>query len=142
MTTPTIVAVNTDEGFLDLLDERLGEHGYTHNRLVHVGEAYATIQESHPALVILDMPTEHPDASWTLLAKLRLDEDTAALPVIVCSADGPLLRGKAEHFRQQGYQTLETPFTVAAMLGCVEAALVSRSPTTQPNGWVSMKGGA
>lgn len=63
MTTPTIVAVNTDEGFLDLLDEQLGEHGYTDNRLAHVGEAYTTIQESHPALVILDMPTEHPDAS-------------------------------------------------------------------------------
>lgn len=53
-----------------------------------------------------------------------------------------MLRGKAEHFRQQGCQTLETPFTAAAMLERVEAALVSRSPTTQPNGWVSMKGRA
>ncbi len=123
MAAPSIVVVNTSEGLFDLLDELLGEQGYTRNYLVHVDDGYQTIRRQRPDLVILDVPMEQPDKAWLVLDLLCLSEETTGIPVIVCSTDARLLQAKAERLRQQGYYPLEKPFTLAAMVERIEAAL-------------------
>jgi CheY-like chemotaxis protein len=120
---PLIAVVNDDQVFIDLLRDLLTEEGY--DVLTHPsGEtAYALIRKKQPNLVILDMRLEHPEGGWMVLDLLRLDPETADLPVIVCSADAHFLRAKAAQLREEGCCVLEKPFRLDKLLALMEEAL-------------------
>lgn len=120
---PLIAVVNDDSTFLDLMHDLLSEAGY--RAVIHKesDSAYELVKAEQPALVVLDIRMDHQESGWQVLELLRLDPATAAIPVIVCSADAVALRAKAARLAELGCVPLEKPFDLDELLRLVEAAL-------------------
>ena len=130
MTAPVVVVVDSDPTFCRLLQEMLPEEGYQAVICASAAEAPITIQLQRPDLVILDVHVERRGAGLLLLAQLRQDPATASIPVLVCTADGALLRGEAERLRAPGLRVLAKPFDLDDLLTQVRALLDATLPPT------------
>jgi DNA-binding response OmpR family regulator len=82
-----------------------------------------------PDLVILDLVWEPGSTGLSLLALLRRDPATWALPVIVCSDDADYLRQSAPRLRGKGCTVLPKPFALKELLALVRALI---GPGAQP----------
>ncbi len=121
MKKPTIAVVNDDTLFLELMHDLLTSEGYPTAIWKEGDTAYEMIKEHRPMLVILDIRMERPDAGWMVLELLRLDPETATIPVIICSADTQRIREKAAYLHEKGCDTLEKPFLLEDLLAKVRA---------------------
>ncbi len=117
-----ITVVNNDTAFLNLMSDLLGDEGYRITVLTVSDQAYDMIRKDKPDLVILDIGTEQEDTAWTVLNLLRLDPETANIPVIVASVDGKLLKLKEEQLKSKKCEILEKPFELEELLIRVRAA--------------------
>jgi CheY-like chemotaxis protein len=127
-----IFVADDDAAFLELMQELLQDEGYEVTILHDSDNAYDEIKPAAPDLVILDMTLEHPGAGWHVLEMLKLDPETAKMPVIVCSADLRLLGERQAQLEQMGYYVVEKPFDIDMLLSAVHQALASaRQPITQ-----------
>ena len=124
-TRPFITIFNDDDVFLDLMGELLAEEGYTaHSGLVD-GNAYQYVKQTQPDLVILDFLIGKPQSAWNILELIRLDPTTAHLPVLISSANTPLLRENGERLKQLQCAILQKPFDLADLLQQVAALIPS-----------------
>lgn len=123
MAAPLIAVVNDDTAFLQLMHDLLTEEGYRARIVKERQDAHGVIRNEHPDLVILDIRMDHPESGWTVLELIRLDPETAQIPVIVCSADHRFLQAKAEMLQQHHCGVLEKPFDLTELLSQVAAAL-------------------
>jgi CheY-like chemotaxis protein len=121
MAKSLIAAVNDDTLFLELMHDLLTEEGYRTAIWKEGDRAYEMIKEHQPVLVILDIRMEHPDTGWMVLELMRLDPATAAIPVIICSADTVRIREKEAYLREKGCAVLEKPFLLEDLLEKVQA---------------------
>jgi DNA-binding response OmpR family regulator len=103
--------------------EFLADEGYAVEIVRGEQDAYERIRQQRPALAILDVRLEHPEAGWEIATLLRLDPDTATLPLIICSADAQFLKAKADQLRAQRCEILEKPFMLDDLLAKVHAVL-------------------
>ncbi|HEX8918052.1 MAG TPA: response regulator [Chloroflexota bacterium] len=118
-----IAVVNDDTAFLSLMAEVLEENGWE-TFIVREGKhAYEMIKEHRPDLVILDIRMESPENGWHIIELLKLDRDTAALPMIVCSAAIDDLKAKEEWLKERGIATLPKPFDIDDLYRTVERML-------------------
>jgi len=123
MAQPLIAVVNDDTVFLNLMHELLSGEGYRTIICKEGDKVYPLVKQERPALVVLDIRMGSPEAGWTTLELLRLDPDTARIPVIVCSADSFFLRAKEAQLRELNCDILEKPFDLDTLLAKVDAAL-------------------
>jgi len=121
MATGRIAVVNDDTAFLQLMHDLLTEEGYDPIICKEGDRAYDRIKKEKPRLVILDIRMEHPDTGWMVLECVRLDPETAATPVIICSADTQRIREKAAFLREHNCDVLEKPFLLTELLSKVAA---------------------
>jgi two-component system nitrogen regulation response regulator NtrX len=125
MYRPLIAVVDDDPALRQVVQDLLEDEGYATLLRAQGTGAYELIREAQPALVILDLWLEHPNAGGMVLALLELDEATNHIPVIVCSGYMQLYRDQQTLLRGKGYVLLEKPFSVEALLGHVQALLAS-----------------
>ena len=123
MKRPVIAVINDDKAFIELMRDLLTDEGYEIVTQNSGNAAYAMIRKKKPKLVILDMRLEHPEGGWIVLDLLRLNPETANIPVIICSADARFLRAKEAHLREEGCCVLEKPFRLDRLLSLIEDAL-------------------
>lgn len=127
---PLIAVVNDDLIFMGMLRDFLDGEGY---RVVVWPEAHGAhdlLRTEQPDLIILDVRLEQPEAGLRILQIARQDEETANIPVIVCSADTLFLRRHSAYLAQHASAVLEKPFDLDDMLAAVEAAI--GKPSTRP----------
>jgi DNA-binding response OmpR family regulator len=123
MDAPLIALVDDDPTILDLLGEVLRDAGYRTRSARSGQEGDALLGQMRPALLILDIRMEEPQAGIGLLRALRAQPERADLPVIVCSADVPFLRAHGEVLRALGCETIAKPFDLDDLLARVSAAI-------------------
>ena len=121
MAKPLIAVVNDDTIFLELMHDLLTQEGYRTAIWKEGDRAYEMIKEHRPLLVILDIRMENPDTGWMVLELMRLDPQTARIPVIVCSADTQRIREKEAYLREKNCDVLEKPFLLDDLLAKVHA---------------------
>jgi DNA-binding response OmpR family regulator len=116
LSTPTIAIVNDDTAFLNLMHQLLTDEGF--ETILHVvgSTAFEMIKEKQPDLVILDIRMSSPEEGWVVLDLMRLDPETATIPVIVCSADSTQLRDKHDQLNKHNAIGLEKPFDLGELL--------------------------
>jgi CheY-like chemotaxis protein/signal transduction histidine kinase/CHASE3 domain sensor protein len=82
---PTVVIVEDDKNFANILQDYARDHGYTAT-MVHEGtNAFDIIKEKQPDAVILDIMLPGKDG-WQILKELKNDEATIGIPVHLMSA--------------------------------------------------------
>ena len=116
MAKALVAVVNDDTIFLELMHDLLNEEGYRAMIWNEGDKAYEMIKEHRPVLVVLDIRMEHPDTGWMVLETMRLDPETAHIPVIICSADTQRIREKEVYLREKGCAVLEKPFLLEDLL--------------------------
>ncbi|MDQ6832543.1 MAG: response regulator [Chloroflexota bacterium] len=122
-----IALVDDDPHTVTLLDELFSEEGYRTLAISAGADAYTTIAREAPDLVVLDLWLEQQDTGWTIYDRLRADDATARIPIIVCSADVGTLRQRAAEVVARGDATIEKPFDIASLLALV-ADLLNLTP--------------
>jgi DNA-binding response OmpR family regulator len=118
-----ITVVNQDTAFLNLMSDLLSGEGYQTTLVPASDQAYEMIRKDRPDLVILDVGSGQPGNGWTVLNLLRLDPETASIPVIVASVDRHFLETKEEQLKAKNCVILEKPFALDELLHQVKSAL-------------------
>ena len=127
MRTPMIAVINDDRAFLALMTDVFTGEGYAVTTGMLAGDAHALIVRVHPDVVMLDVRMDTPDAGLTLLHDLRADAATAAIPVLLCSADARFLRAHEGELCALGADTLVKPFDLNDLLVAIAELLRIRN---------------
>src|SRR4051794_13943116 len=90
-----IAIIDDDTAICAVVADVLENEGYEVVQWHRGAGALALLRQVQPALVLLDIRMETPEAGWLVLEGLRADPCLAQLPVIVCSADCWFLRERA-----------------------------------------------
>jgi DNA-binding response OmpR family regulator len=87
--SPTILLVEEDEVLSDITSFRLELLGFDVRQQRSAEEALASVWESSPNLIILDLYLPGLDGV-EFINRLKMDESTAAIPTLVFSVDSDL----------------------------------------------------
>lgn len=131
MASPLIAVFDNEPVFLELMEAALADEGYRTIVSPSLDGARDTIERERPALILLDLRMDGAGPDIALLRALRASPRTAAIPVIVCSADLAYLRSHDDELRALGAATLAKPFDLSALYGCI-AALIA-APAAKPS---------
>ncbi|HEX6288067.1 MAG TPA: response regulator, partial [Herpetosiphonaceae bacterium] len=89
--------------------------------------AYEFVRDQRPDALILDLRMEHPQAGWIIIHMLRLNPQTAHVPVLVCTGDLAYVQMRRQILRDQRCDVLLKPFSVDELLSKVSSLLDSPS---------------
>lgn len=123
-----IAVVNDDTVFLDMMAAVLAEGGWDTTVYREKDQAFASVQQDPPDLIILDIRMESPETGWTLLELFTLDPTLCTVPVIVCSAALLDLQAHGVWLDQNGIAILPKPFNIDQLYREVEVALQQQGP--------------
>ena len=123
MTAAPIAIVEDDPGILGFMAEALADAGYAVVPWMTERGAQDMLVAAHPAAVVLDIGLERPHAGMDVLRTMREQAETAAVPVLVCTADWDFLQEQRAELRGMGCETLAKPFLLAELLAAVEDLL-------------------
>jgi len=113
-----ILVVEDNERNMTLLRDVLRATGYQTVEASTAGEALVLAIEHHPALVLMDIRLPDMDG-LEALRRLRMDAQTAAIPVIAITAQA--MKGDRERFQEAGFDGyLAKPIDIGELLETVE----------------------
>lgn len=121
----TIAIVDDDKPIVTFMEDLFAAEGYATIAWQSGAGAHDLIRREQPGLVIIDLWMEHHDAGWDVLCALRADPITAAIPVVICSADSRALRGRGTVECRTNCVIVEKPFDVETLLHTVSALVAS-----------------
>jgi DNA-binding response OmpR family regulator len=116
---PLIAIIDNDLVLAELLCLALGDEGYATAQWMRDQDPVAFIRTIRPGLVILDLRLDGGWQGMSIVRALRHDPLLASVPIIVCSADLPMLRENACCLKSLGVQVVEKPFDLEALLDLV-----------------------
>ena len=111
-----ILVVNDTVEILELFREILEEEGYQVSLYSFAFRDLDEIKRDRPDLIILDFIIGGEDHGWQLLQKLKLDRDTADIPIVVCTAALQLVRDLEGHLLEKGVGVVLKPFDIDDLL--------------------------
>jgi CheY-like chemotaxis protein len=127
MARPVVAVVNDDTQFLRLMEMVLSSAGYDTLIFFEGKTAFDDIRSNMPDLVVLDIRMESPESGWIILDLMRLDESTANIPVVVCSADHDQLLSKEDYLASKRAGVLRKPFDIDDLIAKVGQYLTPAS---------------
>ena len=120
-----VVVVNDDQAILDLYRDLLEELNYAPVTMVTHAIETDRIRAAAPDAVILDLEVgERSTYGVEMARQLRSDERTAAIPIVVCTANAEALDGQRRVLDAIGVPVLLKPFTADE----IDAALQAPTP--------------
>ncbi len=133
-----VLVVNDTPEILDLFREILEEEGYRVTLYSYATRDLDDIKRDLPDLIILDFIIGGEDQGWQLLQKLKMDQTTATLPVIVCTGAVRMVRELEGHLKAKNVGVVLKPFdiddlTLEVNTACARLAKdASIEPIAQP----------
>jgi CheY-like chemotaxis protein len=88
----------------------------------------AEIEATHPDLIILDIRLQGQTDGFTFLQKLKLNQPTKDIPVIICTADVLYAREQEENLRDKGIPIIYKPFDIDVLFQTIHQMLTSSNP--------------
>lgn len=114
-----ILVINDTPEILALFRELLEEEGY-HVTLDQfagdVGNKLRDIAQAQPDLIVLDFIIGGEPLGWQLLQALRMHRPTAAIPIVVCSADYRFIAAQEGYLDAQQIGVVRKPFEIEQLL--------------------------
>lgn len=126
-TQPHILAINNSQDVLDLLRELLEEDGFRVSTQTYLTKDLEEIKCLAPECIILDYMWSADDAGWSLLQMLRMDRDTATIPLVLCTGAAREVEALDGHLSEMGIAVVLKPFDIDHLLRVVHGVL-RRSP--------------
>jgi DNA-binding response OmpR family regulator len=113
-----ILVVDDEDDILQFLELVLREKGYDVVTAPGGHEALTKAQVERPDLVLLDIMMPQMDG-WEVLKLLRVDEDTAAIPVAMLSARTEA-KDRVQGLQEGAIDYICKPFSLQDLLGKIE----------------------
>ena len=114
-----ILIVDDEDDILHFLDLVLREKGYEVATATGGQEALTKAQLMRPDLILLDIMMPQMDG-WEVLKLLRVDEETAAIPVAMLSARTEA-RDRVQGLQEGAVDYICKPFSLQELVGKIEA---------------------
>lgn len=134
-----IYCVEDDNGIRELITCALQSGGYTVEGFPNGREFFHRLQKGLPSLVLLDIMLPDLDGN-AILKRLKAEEDTAVLPVIMLSAKSTEI-DKVTSLENGADDYITKPFGIMELLSRVKAVLRrSGGKTAQKQGQLSCQG--
>jgi len=119
-----ILAINDSGDILQLYKEILeDEGGYHLTAMVYKPLLIEEVKALSPDLIITDYKFREEDVGYNFVQQLKMDRDTARIPVIIVSAAVKDLREVEGHLASKDVGVLFKPFDVDELLAIVEQRL-------------------
>jgi DNA-binding response OmpR family regulator len=113
-----ILVVDDEEDILHFLELVLREKGYDVVTAANGHEALTTAQIERPDLVLLDIMMPQMDG-WEVLKLLRIDDDTASIPVAMLSARTEA-KDRVQGLQEGAIDYICKPFSLQELLVKIE----------------------
>jgi CheY-like chemotaxis protein len=123
---PHLLVINDTPEILALFAELLGGEGYrvTIDRFtVETNRMLAEVKQTAPDLILLDFIIGDEQKGWQFLQLLKMDRETRALPLIVCTAAVGIVKELQPHLDEMGVHVVLKPFDIDHLLTVVAAVL-------------------
>ncbi len=121
-----ILVVNDTQEILELFQIILESEGYeavlSSFPFKHTGE----IEKIKPDLIILDFLFGDKQLGWQMLQILKMQESTASIPIIACTAALQEIREQEGYLNSQGVHVVYKPFDMDQLLTAIRQALASQ----------------
>jgi DNA-binding response OmpR family regulator len=114
-----ILVVDDEEDILHFLELVLGEKGYEVFTAAGGQEALTRAHIDQPDLILLDIMMPQMDG-WEVLKLLRIDDETASIPVAMLSARTEA-RDRVQGLQEGAVDYICKPFSLQELLGKIEA---------------------
>jgi DNA-binding response OmpR family regulator len=124
-----IMVVNDSVEFLQLMEDLLTDQGYEVSIVEKGAGTRAAAKRLQPDLLIIDVRMPDLDG-FEVLNLLQLDPETAAIPVLVCTAAVQDVQVQEPMLRDRGIPVLFKPFDIDELLNTVRR-LLDQSPAEQ-----------
>ncbi len=116
-----ILIVDDSPDAQDMLQVMLEGAGYKVDGILDSRQALATIKQRQPRLVILDLEMPYVNG-WEVLAQIKHEPETAAIPVIVCSVIDPSTMGLVLGAHKHIMKPVREDALLAVVRECVSSA--------------------
>jgi DNA-binding response OmpR family regulator len=119
---PLVAIVNDEAAFVRILDALLQDEGF--DALLQAGEvAYESIKQQRPKLIVLDINTAQPEASWKTVDLLVVDPATTDIPMILCTVADQTYRDRQPKLLSLAHILIEKPFALSELVEHIRAQL-------------------
>jgi CheY-like chemotaxis protein len=120
-----IVVINDTKEILELFRDVLeGEMGHDVILMSYAPDELSRIVDAKPDLVIVDFVMGDRELEgWQLLQKMRMHRETAAIPIVACTAAVKQVRESEAYLLEQGIEVVLKPFTIDQLESAVERSL-------------------
>jgi DNA-binding response OmpR family regulator len=125
-----ILIVDDEDDILHFLDLVLREKGFAVVTATGGQEALTRAQLERPDLILLDIMMPQMDG-WEVLKLLRVDEETAAIPVAMLSARTEA-RDRVQGLQEGAVDYICKPFSLQELLGKIEAIFAQVEEAGKP----------
>ncbi|HET6746108.1 MAG TPA: response regulator [Candidatus Limnocylindria bacterium] len=120
-----VLVINDTKEILELFRDVLeGELGHEVILMSFAPDELIRIVDAKPDLVVIDFVIgDREMEGWQLLQKMRMHRDTAAIPVVACTAAVRQVRESEAYLLEQGIEVVLKPFTIDQLEAAVNRAL-------------------
>ncbi|MGZ9584084.1 ATP-binding protein [Paenibacillus marinisediminis] len=119
----TVVVVENDKSWSELLTETLQDHNYRVVTYVDDRSAFDSLPALKPDAVVIDLVLDHGADGWRMIKRIRDDSTLNHLPIVVCSAFEE--KKKAYEYGADVY--LVKPFQPLMIVDAIREAIRFRS---------------
>jgi DNA-binding response OmpR family regulator len=127
-----IMVVNDTKEILELFEEILTDEGYEVILYSYAIHDLDEVKRVRPDLIILDYIIGDEKVGWQLLQKLKMDRQTAGIPIIVCSGALRRLRELEGWLREKNVGVVLKPFDVDDLLSEIRRMLAGKGMDLEP----------
>jgi DNA-binding response OmpR family regulator len=127
---PHILVINDTQEILDLFQELLEDEGYRVSLYSYAFKDIKEIQSLQPDLVIIDFIIGGEAHGWQLLQKMKMNRETASIPIVACTAAIQLVKELEGHLTSKNVRIVLKPFDIEDLLTEVRVALSGRHEVT------------
>ena len=122
-----VLVINDDPAILDVFRALLEDEGYEvvldTLRTGHLQAQYARLQEKRPDAVVLDFVVLGEQVGWQFLQLIKMQPETARLPIIVCTAAVDLVKELGAHLTKMRVEVVLKPFEIDHLYAAIARAL-------------------
>ncbi|MGZ3673700.1 MAG: response regulator [Ktedonobacterales bacterium] len=126
-----IMVINDTPEILDLFRELLETEGYEVILYSFAPFELTEIERLQPDLIVLDFIIGRANAGWQLLQMLKMRRATAAIPVVICSAQTHFVRQIEGYLATHDIRVVAKPFDIDELLTTIKLVFTDESPTAR-----------
>jgi DNA-binding response OmpR family regulator len=123
--TQRILVVDNDDSTRDLFEIIFADEGFEVASYDYADIDLAEVQRYAPDLIILDFNVVHRGVGWAFFQLLKMDDTTAAIPVLVCTTTEHMSLEIEGYLAAKHIAVVRKPFDLASFLEIVNKAVIA-----------------